>query len=63
MRRGHCFHSERFGETGDAFEQEMAIGQESEQKAIHQILLPHDNVTDLLPERLESTGPAPVLPA
>jgi tetratricopeptide (TPR) repeat protein len=28
----------------------MTISQESEQKAIHQILLPNDNVTDLLPK-------------
>jgi hypothetical protein len=28
----------------------MTIGQKSEQKAIHQILLPHDNVSDLLPK-------------
>ena len=29
----------------------MTVGQQSQQKTIHQILLPDHNVTDLLPER------------
>ena len=42
---------ERFGQTRNAFEQEMAIGEQTQQKAIYQILLANDNVTDLLAER------------
>ena len=36
---------------GNAFEQEVTVGQQSEQKPIHQILLPDHNVTDLLAKR------------
>src|SRR5204862_5918749 len=47
----HCFNSKRLGQPGDAFEQEMTVGEQSQQKTIHQILLPDDNMTNLLPER------------
>ena len=48
---GHCLDRQRFGQAGNAFEQEMTVGEQSQQKTIHQILLPDDNVTDLLAER------------
>src|SRR5262249_8516168 len=48
---GHRLYSECLGETGDAFQQEVTVGQQSQQETIHQILLPDHNVTNLLPER------------
>jgi len=45
------FTVERLGQPGDAFKQKMTVGQQSQQKTIHQILLPDHNVTDLLPDR------------
>src|SRR5438093_84383 len=45
---GHCFDRERFGQTRNALKQEMTIGEQPEQKAIDQIFLTDDNVSDLL---------------
>jgi hypothetical protein len=56
---GHCFHCERFGQTGNPLEQEMTIREEAEQQSIHQIFLAYHNVTDLL---AESRNPLAQLP-
>jgi hypothetical protein len=48
---GHRFYSKRLSQPGDAFEQEVTVGQQSQQKTIHQILLPDHDVANLLPER------------
>jgi hypothetical protein len=47
---GHCFHRERFGQAGNALQQEMTIGEEAKQQSIHQIFLAYHDVTDLLAE-------------
>ena len=60
---GQRFDGERFGQAGNAFEQEMTIGEQSEQEPIDQIFLTDDNVADLLRGAPESIGPAPALPA
>ena len=47
----HRFDGERLGEAGNAFEEDVAIGEQSEQKPVDQIFLSDDDVTDLLAQR------------
>jgi hypothetical protein len=39
-------HGERLGQAGNAFEQHVAIGQQSHEQAVHQIRLPHEHAGD-----------------
>ena len=42
---------ERLGQAGHAFEQHVAIGQQADEQAIDEILLPDDDARDFLLER------------
>ena len=44
----HCLDGQRLGEAGYAFEQDVTVGEQSEQKPVNQIFLSNDDVTDLL---------------
>jgi hypothetical protein len=47
----HRFDSKRLGETGNAFEENVAISEQSKQEPVDQIFLSDDDVTDLLAQR------------
>ena len=42
---------ERLGQTGHAFEQNVAVGEQAEQEPLDQILLANDDVSDLFSQR------------
>ena len=48
---GQRFHGQRFGQAGNAFEQDVPVGQQAEQQPIDQILLPDHDMPDLLAQR------------
>ena len=48
---GHGFDGERLGQTGDAFEQDVAVREQTEQEPIDQIFLTDHDVTDLFAQR------------
>ena len=48
---GHCFNGKRLGEAGNAFEEDVTVGEQAEQEPVHQIFLSDDDVTDLLAQR------------
>ena len=50
-RGGHRFDRERLGEAGHAFEKNVAIGEQTEQKPIDQIFLSDDDMSNLLAQR------------
>ena len=45
---GHRLDRQRLGQAGHAFEQNVTVGEQSEQKPVDQIFLSDDDVTDLL---------------
>ena len=47
----HRFDGERLGQAGNAFEQDVPVGEQAEQKPIDQVFLPDDDVADLLAQR------------
>ncbi len=47
----HCLDGQRFGEAGNAFEQDVTVGEQAEQEPVDQIFLSDDDVTDLLAQR------------
>ena len=46
-RVGDGFHRRRLGQTGNAFEQHMATGQDADDDTFHHVFLPDDDATDL----------------
>ena len=48
---GQRFDGERFGQAGNAFEQDMAIGQQAEKQPIDQIFLSDNDMADLFAQR------------
>ena len=47
----HRFDGKRLGEAGNAFEENVAISQQSKQEPVDQVFLSDDDVTDLLAQR------------
>ena len=45
--RGHRFDGERFSETGDAFEKNMAVREKTEEEPVDQILLTDHDMANL----------------
>ena len=45
------FYGQRFGQTGHAFQQDVAVGEQAEQEPVDQIFLADDNVANLLAHR------------
>ena len=48
---GERFQRQRLGQTRHAFEQQMAVADQSDQQSIDQVLLTDDHAADLLLER------------
>ena len=48
---GHCFHCQRFSQTGNALEQDVTVSEQAEQKAVDQIFLANYHMTNLLAQR------------
>ena len=47
----HGFDGESFRQTGNAFEQDVAVREQAEQQSIDQIFLPDDDAADLFAQR------------
>ena len=48
---GHRFHAQRFGQTRDAFKQDVTVREQAEQKPIDQIFLADHNMRHLFAHR------------
>jgi len=53
QRPRHGLHREGLGQPGDAFQQNMAIGQQGHEQPPDQVLLAHHDAVDLGPQPLE----------
>ena len=56
------FDGQRFGQAGNAFEQDVAVGEQAEQEPIDEIFLADHDLADLLAQGRESIARAAALP-
>jgi len=54
--RGEGAHGECFGQTGDAFQEDVAIGQESDEEAVNQMVLADEDAPDFGSKGLHPRG-------
>jgi hypothetical protein len=57
-RVGERLHSERLGETGHAFDQQMPVAQEREQEPVDQVVLSDDDLAHLVQHRCDEVAAA-----
>jgi hypothetical protein len=55
-RRGKGAHGERFGQTRNAFEEDVAIGQESDEETVHEMILADEDAPDFGSKGLHPRG-------
>ena len=48
---GERAHGERFGQAGNAFQQHVAVGEQADQQAVHQLFLADDHLADFVAQR------------
>jgi hypothetical protein len=50
--RGHGFDGERLGEAGNTFQEDMAVGEKSDDEPLGQIILPDDDLAEFVEQRV-----------
>ena len=54
-RRRERADGKRLGESGHAFEQDVAVGEQADEQPVHELFLPDDDAGDFLAQRARST--------
>ena len=52
-RTGECFHCEGFGQTGNTFEQDVAVAKEADQEAVDKLALADEDLCHFIADRLD----------
>ena len=55
-RRGERADGQRLGESGHAFQQDVAVGQQADEQPVHELFLADDDVGDFLAQLADPGG-------
>ena len=47
---------QRLGQSRDAFQKDVSVGQQADQQGVHQVALAHDDLSHFVAERIDENG-------